>query len=365
MRRRSHNLSAACTRIGMFAATLCAMPLLIGCAEQEEPVFSLAGTKLVWPTPPDRARIRYIGALTGEASLGRKPTALEGARAILTGPPRRAAFATPVAVATMGARIAVADPSHPSGALVHLLDLDARTAVQLREIGGAPLAWPIDVAARGERLAIADAKRAAVFVTDVSGGGARTIGSGILRRPAAVAWRADGAELWVLDAGAHAILVFDEAGRELRRFGQRGAGLGEFNFPAGLCCPNARAAQKIAPMTAIVADSMNFRVQVLGNDGAGLGTFGKKGDAAGDFSLPRDVAMDSAGHVYVLDSQFENFQIFEPDGRLLMALGREGAGRGEFSVPSGITIDDADRIWIADTYNRRVQVFAYLPEDGA
>jgi DNA-binding beta-propeller fold protein YncE len=91
--------------------------------------------------------------------------------------------------------------------------------------------------------------------------------------------------------------------------------------------------------------------------------FGRKGDAAGDFALPRDVAFDSDGHVYVLDNQFENVQVFDRDGRLLMAFGEEGAGPGRFSLPSGITIDQRDRIWIADTYNRRVQVFEYLREE--
>lgn len=75
------------------------------------------------------------------------------------------------------------------------------------------------------------------------------------------------------------------------------------------------------------------------------------------------MAVDSDGHVYVLDSRFENVQVFDHVGALLMAFGGEGDGPGEFALPSGITIDQGDRIWIADTYNRRVQVFQYLRED--
>ena len=107
---------------------------------------------------------------------------------------------------------------------------------------------------------------------------------------------------------------------------------------------------------------MNFRVQMLGPDGNAPVAFGEKGDAAGDFAMPRDVACDSDGNLYVLDNQFENIQIFDRQQRLLMALGRGGERPGEFSLPSGITIDGRDRIWIADTYNRRVQVFQYLKE---
>jgi len=106
-------------------------------------------------------------------------------------------------------------------------------------------------------------------------------------------------------------------------------------------------------------------VQIFREPAAVPLVFGQKGDAAGDFARPRDVAFDADGHVYVLDNQFENVQIFTPDGRLLMAFGQGGSGPGEFSLPSGITIDEGGRIWIADSLNRRVQVFQYLPEVGS
>lgn len=115
----------------------------------------------------------------------------------------------------------------------------------------------------------------------------------------------------------------------------------------------------------VVADAMNFRVQVFDDAGMPVTIFGKKGDAAGDFARPRGVAVDSDGHLYVVDNQFENVQIFDRDGRLLMAFGHEGDQPGQFALPSGITIDTHDRIWIADSYNRRVQVFQYLSEKAS
>jgi sugar lactone lactonase YvrE len=188
------------------------------------------------------------------------------------------------------------------------------------------------------------------------------VGEGMLKRPASVAWNRTGDRLCVVDAAAHAVLTFDAGGALRGQFGGRGAGPAQFNFPAGLAFMHSSRTTSSSDFRVAVADSMNFRVQLLDDGDSNARAFGKKGDAAGDFSLPRDVAIDSEGHIFVLDSQFENVQIFDADGRLLMAFGEGGRGPGQFNLPSGITIDEQDRIWVADTYNRRVQAFQYLRE---
>lgn len=331
---------------------------LAGCAPNASDRFPSIGVTRVWPEPPEPARIRYIGTITGEASLGRRATGLRAVRELLTGPDPQVAFTTPLAVAVDGEHVWVADPGHRGGPAVFALDLSARTITTITQVTGGALQWPIDVDVRAGKLAIADAKRGAVFVVDAASGQPRAaVGQGVLTRPASVAWADGGRQLWVLDAGGHRIVVFDERGQMQYELGGRGDQPGLLNFPAGMCVvePGPRV---------LVADAMNFRAQVLDAAGQPLLAFGRKGDAAGDFSLPRDIACDSAGHIYVLDNQFENVQIFDPQGRLLLAFGEEGAGPGQFSLPAGITIDARDRIWIADTYNRRVQVFEYLPAAG-
>jgi len=332
--------------------------VLAGCAPGAADRFPAAGAARVWPEPPEPARIRYVGTITGEASLGRRPAGLSALREVLTGPDPQIAFTTPLAVAVNGDRVWVADPGHRGGPAVFALDLAAQTIGTITQVPGGPLQWPIDLDVQAGKLAIADAKRAAVFVLDAASGRPRTaIGQGVLTRPASVAWADGGRQLWVLDAGGHRIVVFDERGQMQYELGGRGDQPGLLNFPAGISVvePGPRV---------LVADAMNFRAQVLDAAGQPLLAFGRKGDAAGDFALPRDIACDSAGHIYVLDNQFENVQIFDPQGRLLLAFGEEGAGPGQFSLPAGITIDARDRIWIADTYNRRVQVFEYLPAVG-
>jgi sugar lactone lactonase YvrE len=102
-------------------------------------------------------------------------------------------------------------------------------------------------------------------------------------------------------------------------------------------------------------------VQWLDQQGQVAATMGIKGDAAGNLALPKGVAMDDDGNIWVVDAQFENIQAFSTDGRLLMAFGGEGRGPGEFWLPAGACIDELQRLWVADTHNHRVQVFQLLP----
>ena len=219
-------------------------------------------------------------------------------------------------------------------------------------------ACPVAVAWVDDALWVADAKLHAVAIIPPSGKG-RFVGRDEMKRPAGMAsCRANGL-CYVVDAGAQSILAFDRQGKLVARFGSHGSGAGQFNYPAHIACGPVSSGGSADML--IVADALNFRVQRLGLDGKPLGAFGRKGDAAGDFGLPKAAAADADGNVWVVDAHFENVQAFTTDGKLLLAFGREGQGRGEFWLPAGICIDAKRRMWIADTYNRRVQVFELLP----
>ena len=105
---------------------------------------------------------------------------------------------------------------------------------------------------------------------------------------------------------------------------------------------------------------MNFRVQVFDPSGIFIAAFGRHGDGSGDFSMPKGVASDSEGAIYVVDTLFDNVQLFDEKGEFLLTLGGRGSGQGEFWLPSGIFIDGGDKLYVCDTYNQRVQVFEIL-----
>ncbi len=335
------------TRAPRIASALLAAALLVGCGGPPAPIFPALSRPVVWPPPPEAARVRYVGELRGEASLGARPTGWETLAAALAGPRPPAEFVRPAAVAVHGERVFVADIG---AGLVHLLDLAERRYAPLRGNPADPLRLPVDVDVTADgRLLVLDRRRAALDVLDLDGTWRATQRWPEIAAPVALTHDATG-RVWIADVAVHACFGIDH-GRLVARLGDHGTAPGQFNFPSAVACEAAGGL--------VVADAMNFRVQVLDETGP-RAVFGRKGDAAGDFARPRDVAVDGDGHIWVLDNQFENIQVFDAAGRLLLAIGEGGAGPGQFSVPSGLTIDERGRVWVADSYNRRVQVLQYL-----
>jgi DNA-binding beta-propeller fold protein YncE len=330
------------------------MVVVVGCQRPPGPIFPEVSPPIEWPPRPDQPRIRYVGELRGESSLGIQATGWPAFQEVLAGPRAQVEFSRPAAVAVVGDRVFVADTGL---GVVHWLDLERRQYKVIRGSPNDPLRVPIGLAVGDGRLVVADRGRASVDVFDIEGQWRRTQRWLEIGAPVAVAWDAAQGTFWLADAASHTCWATADLLNLRQRLGKGGGGPGQFNHPTALAWH---------PTTGlVVADAMNFRVQLFDAAGQMAGVFGQKGDAAGDFSLPRGVAVDSAGHIYVLDSQFENVQIFDRDGRLLMAFGEGGGGRGQFSVPSGIAIDERDRIWVADGYNHRVQVFQYLSEKAS
>jgi sugar lactone lactonase YvrE len=76
------------------------------------------------------------------------------------------------------------------------------------------------------------------------------------------------------------------------------------------------------------------------------------------FTEVNDVALDSAGRAYAVDSSAHRVQMFEADGAYFATLGGAwGTGDTQFNIPRGIAIGPDDRIYVADTFNHHIQIF--------
>ena len=336
------------------ASCLTADGLLAGCTQPQGALFPLIDPPVVWPPAPETPRIRLIGELAGSTDLQAARSGGEVFRAALRGPLPPIPFSAPHSVAVCGTQlVAVADGA---GSAVHLMDLDAREHTLVSGWHDGHFELPIGVVWAGRRLFVTDAQRHEVVELSAEGSFRRRFGADVLSRPVGIAYVAARDQLYVVDGGAHAVVVFDLSGRVVTTIGHNGVEPGEFNYPSHVAWDGQERL--------LVADTGNFRVQLLNLDGACLKVIGKKGDGAGDLSLPKGVAFDADGHLYVIDAHFENVQIFDEHARLLLAFGHEGTGPGEFALPAGLVIDENNRIWVADSANRRIQVFAYLRDAG-
>lgn len=161
-------------------------------------------------------------------------------------------------------------------------------------------------------------------------------------------------DIYVADTYASRMVVFSKQGELLRQLP-----FSAHVFPVSV---------------AFARDGLHFFVlnsyaaQVLKVDTAGsvLQTFGSAGHEEGQFGVisdlglfdgPRDIAVDEAGTVYVLDTYNARLVKFSPQGVPQGVRGFFGSSPGEFYLPSGMYLDRAKGLlYIADTYNHRIQI---------
>ena len=150
----------------------------------------------------------------------------------------------------------------------------------------------------------------------------------------------------------HRIQKISMDGDRVASVGGWGSGRRPFNNPDGIA---------ISPITGqvYIADSGNYRIQVLNPDLTFSHSFGKRGSANGQFQFPFDIAIDSQGLVYVADFGNNRIQKFTPNGKFVAQFGSKGSGPGQLKYPHGITIDTAGTglVYVSEESNHRVSVF--------
>ncbi|MCG3180780.1 MAG: hypothetical protein BIFFINMI_03143 [Phycisphaerae bacterium] len=235
---------------------------------------------------------------------------------------------------------------------VHVLDLDKGEVHFIDRAGKTAFVSPVAAAWCDGKLAVSDNALKQVFWLDASGKLLGTVNApGGWRRPTGLAWDSTSHELYVVDTVTDEVLVFGGDGQLVRKFGQPGTGPGQFNAPTHL---------SVAPGgPVLVADSLNYRIQLLDRTGKPLLAIGKQGDASGHMGLPKGVGIDALGHLYVADSGLAAVQIFDQKGDLLLGVGERGSGVGEFEIPTGMAVR-GNMIYVSDYFLSRVLVFEYV-----
>ena len=98
-------------------------------------------------------------------------------------------------------------------------------------------------------------------------------------------------------------------------------------------------------------------IQVFTAKGKYLRKFGSKGSGQGELNFPSAIAIDNDDVVYVTEQANHRVSIFKTDGTFLTSFGTRGNGPGQFDCPNGIAVDKDGFIYVSDTSNGRVQIF--------
>jgi sugar lactone lactonase YvrE len=145
--------------------------------------------------------------------------------------------------------------------------------------------------------------------------------------------------------GGDIIRKYSDSGTTLQTISKgSGSGNGQVRLPLDLAFDSAG--------NLWVADTENDRVQQF--DAAG--NF-KKALPLGSSSRPKGIAVAPDGDIWVTETINHRVTVLDQSGTIIRRFGSEGTGDGQLAHPSDVEVDSHGYAWVADSANDRVQIF--------
>jgi len=337
--------------------------------------FPFDPTKLVWPNPPNIARVRWLDYFAGEKidytpPVNAKPKATWMDR-LAGGQSEQEKFNPKtfpfqligpygIAVDSKGL-IYVADQK--VGAIFIFNPVNHDTQL-IRNGSEAHFGWINGLAIDDDdRLFVSDGKLHRVLIFNAKHEVENQISDGLVD-PVGLALDKENRFLYVVDTQQDQVIVYDaDSLKLLRRIGTGGKNHflttpGDFGAPQGVALD--------ADGNVYVTDTLNNRVEIFDADGNFISLFGKHGDGPGTFARPKGIAVDGDGHIWVADEMQDRLQVFNKEGQLLTYIGTgHGNLPGQFDALVGVAIDKQNRVFTTEQYPGRLQVFRYVTDAEA
>lgn len=154
-----------------------------------------------------------------------------------------------------------------------------------------------DIAVHSGRVYVTDRGKKCIVVFTTSGEFHFNIGLGHLNTPRGIAIDISNQLILATDSHYACVFMFTLDGVYVRKFGNRGTGIGQINKPQGLASDSNG--------TVLVADSRNNCVSIFDKSGTFIHSFGH-----GQLKAPHSLALNPTGSIYVSDSKNCNIKIF-------------------------------------------------------
>lgn len=340
-------------------------------AEVAEP--KIDTSQLVWPRPPDIARIRWVGQFKGEPTPAANTSAskkkqkwmdrLAGKRQLdEVHAPHPHVLVEPngVAIDSKG-NIYVAD-TYVGAIFIFSTEGDKVSFihngrdVHFEQIIGLAMD-------DSDRLFVSDSHLKTIFVFDPAHRLITSFGADALERPSGIALDTHNRLLYVADVVKNHVAVFDaDTFKFQRAIGAPPEKPGDED-PGTFARPTNVAVD--AKGDVYVADTINNRIQIFDAEGNFLSMFGRPGDGPGTFGRPKGLAVDRDGHIWVADTSMDRVQVFDRKGQLAGYFGAHGTLPGQFVLPTGIAIDSQNRVMVTEQFKGRLQIFRYITDAEA
>jgi DNA-binding beta-propeller fold protein YncE len=337
--------------------------------------FPFDPTKLVWPSPPNVARVRWLDYFAG-AKVDYTPAANAKAKATwmdrLAGGQSQQEKFNPktfpfqligpygIAIDSKGL-VYVADQR--VGA-VFIFNTETHDTQLIRNGYEAHFGLINCLAIDDDdRLFVSDGKMRRVLIFNAKHELESQITEGLVD-PVGLAIDTENRFLYVVDTQQDQVIVYDaDTLKLLRRIGTGGKNHylttpGDFGAPQGVALDTDG--------NVYVTDTLNNRVEIFDADGNFISLFGKNGDGPGTFARPKGIAVDGDGHIWVADEMEDRLQVFNREGQLLTYIGMgHGELPGQFKALVGVAIDKQNRVFTAEQFPGRLQEFRYVTDAEA
>ena len=212
--------------------------------------------------------------------------------------------------------------------------------------------------------------------------------SQLLSRPYDVATDKKG-NIYISDSGNSRILVFDDSGNFLFKFGKKGKKRGQFESPLGIAVGadgRIYIADRVLGKVLIFSSKgkyvKEFKVEmplvlavtkskvyvatygpiiIYDLEGNELSKWGRRGKRKGEFDFPAGIAVDKKGNVYLSDTNNLRLQALDKNGEVLWVLGAPAkdimAKERRFGLPAGVAIDEDRTIYLVDAFHFSIRIF--------
>jgi sugar lactone lactonase YvrE len=331
-------------------------------------------SKLVWPSPPNIGRIRYLGYFAGmkfeTGAAPEKPKQKWMDRLAGMNPqddPKSKQRMMPfqllgphgMAVDSKGV-LYVADQR--VGA-VFVFNPETHNAEMIHNLQGRFKLVNGIVADDDDRIFISDGKLRRILVFSPKHELVDQITEGLVD-PVGLALDTENRVLYVADTQQDQVLAYDaDSFKLIRRIGTGGKNH-ELTTPGDFSGPTGVAVDSDGNVW--VTDTMNYRVEEFDADGKFIKQIGKHCDGPGCFAHPKGISVDSDDNVWVADGMLDLLQVFNREGQLLAFLGGHGNLPGQFDALTNVFVDKKNnRVFTSEQYPGRVQMFRYVTEAEA